>query len=329
MAYASEKFCLKWNDFQQNIIGTFHHLRQDTDFSDVTLVCEDDKQIEGHQLILTACSTFFSRVLRRNKHSHPMIYMRGLAAKHLEAVMDYIYLGETNIRQEDLDAFLAIAEDLQLKGLTGSQNDPFEGTKKQITQIIKEENVRTIDQSNIHGKSFDLLTCDLCNFTCNSNVALKTHKVVHSETMQTCKECGKKCVSEKGLLLHMKRLHVARPGLEVLEELPADGSVLVEEQSFDIDNSEKLNNSIMPVAERNMSDINMDDLKTRISTMVKRIGEKEYQCTICGKTNKTKQDMERHVETHIEGVSYPCNLCDKVSRSRRAQIMHVSKHHKK
>ena len=51
---ASEKFCLKWNDFQQNIIDSFRDLRKDTDFSDVTLVCEEDNQIEAHQIILAA-----------------------------------------------------------------------------------------------------------------------------------------------------------------------------------------------------------------------------------------------------------------------------------
>ena len=51
-----------------------------------------------------------------------MIYMRGVRAKDLVAIMDFIYQGETNIYQEDLDGFLALAEELQLKGLTGDNN---------------------------------------------------------------------------------------------------------------------------------------------------------------------------------------------------------------
>ena len=112
MTSPSEKFCLKWNDFQQNIIGSFSELRMDTDFSDVTLVCEEDQSIEAHRIILTACSPFFSTVLKRNKHSHPMIYMRGWKAKDLAAIVDFIYLGEANVYQEDLDVFLALAEEL-------------------------------------------------------------------------------------------------------------------------------------------------------------------------------------------------------------------------
>ena len=107
MTYSSEKFCLKWNDFKQNIVSSYHNLREDSDFCDVTLVCEEDQQIEAHRIILTACSPFFSSVLKRNKHSHPMIYMRGLKIKDLVAVLDFIYHGEANIYQEDLDGFLA------------------------------------------------------------------------------------------------------------------------------------------------------------------------------------------------------------------------------
>ena len=51
------------------------------------------------------------------------IYMRGLKAKDLEAIVDFIYLGETNIIQHGLDGFLARAEELQLKGMSGSQGD--------------------------------------------------------------------------------------------------------------------------------------------------------------------------------------------------------------
>ena len=45
-----------------------------------------------------------------------------MKSRDLEAVLDFLYHGEANIYQEDLDSFLAIAEELQLKGLTGSQN---------------------------------------------------------------------------------------------------------------------------------------------------------------------------------------------------------------
>ena len=70
----------------------------------------------------------FSSVLKKNMHSHPMIYMRGIKAKDLVAIVDFIFHGEANIYQEDLAGFLAIAEELQLKGLEG---DNTFGTEQQ------------------------------------------------------------------------------------------------------------------------------------------------------------------------------------------------------
>ena len=91
---SSEKFCLKWNEFQKNIYNAFHGLREDLDFSDVTLVFEEDKQIDAHRVILSAYSPFFSSVLKRNNHSHPMIYMRGLKFKDMVAIVDFMYHGK-------------------------------------------------------------------------------------------------------------------------------------------------------------------------------------------------------------------------------------------
>ena len=115
----NDKFGLKWNDFQQNIISSYNGLRTELDYSDVTLVCEGDHHIEAHKVIITASSQFFKTVLKRNKHPYPMIYMKGVKAKIMEAIIDFIYNGEVNVYQEDLDGFLALAEEIQLKGVAG------------------------------------------------------------------------------------------------------------------------------------------------------------------------------------------------------------------
>ena len=72
---SSEKLCLQWNDFKQNISASLGDLRSDKDFTDVTLVCEDGQQVEAHKVILVASSPFFKELLRKNKHSHPLVYM--------------------------------------------------------------------------------------------------------------------------------------------------------------------------------------------------------------------------------------------------------------
>jgi len=117
---SSEKFCLRWNDFESNISFAFRELRDDKDFFDVTLAC-DDEQIQAHKVILSACSPFFRNVLRRNPHQHPLLYLKGVKYTDLQSVLNFMYHGEVNVAQEELNSFLAVAEDLRVKGLTQNQ----------------------------------------------------------------------------------------------------------------------------------------------------------------------------------------------------------------
>ena len=105
----SEKLCLKWNDFKDNVNTAFGSLRGDVEFADVTLACEDGQQVGVHKVILAASSTFFQNLLKRNKHTHPLIYVRGVEFENLLSIVDFIYLGETNIYPEHLDSFLVFA----------------------------------------------------------------------------------------------------------------------------------------------------------------------------------------------------------------------------
>jgi len=119
---SNEKYCLRWNDFESNISTAFRELRDEKDFFDVTLAC-DDNQVQAHKVILSACSPFFRSILRRNPHQHPLLYLRGVKYSELVNVLNFMYQGEVNVAQEELNDFLGVAEDLRVKGLTqGKQN---------------------------------------------------------------------------------------------------------------------------------------------------------------------------------------------------------------
>ena len=119
----AEKLCLKWNDFQENVNTAFGSLRHNTEFSDVTLACEDGQQFEVHKVILASSSPTLHHLLKANQHPHPLIFMRGMKSEDLNAIIDFLYCGEANVFQENLDSFLAIAEELKLKGLMGNTEE--------------------------------------------------------------------------------------------------------------------------------------------------------------------------------------------------------------
>ena len=138
-----ERLCPQWNDFQDNIQRAFWDMREDKYLTDVTLACKDGQQVEAHKVVLASSSPFFQKLFARNRQAHPLIYMGGVKLSDVLAILDFLYRGEANVYQGDLDSFLAIADELQLKGLMGKINENVvENTNDQKYQApykVKEE----------------------------------------------------------------------------------------------------------------------------------------------------------------------------------------------
>ena len=114
----SEDLSVQWDGFSENLSSYFRSLREDTVFTDVTLVCEDGQQrVEAHKMILAGSSPVFHNLLAENRQVCQVVYLRGVQLNDLAAVLDYIYLGEASLPQQELQSFLSLAKDLQLRGL--------------------------------------------------------------------------------------------------------------------------------------------------------------------------------------------------------------------
>ena len=136
----SEQFCLKWNDFNSNVSKSFSLLRNEEYLHDVTLVTDDSNQVSAHKLVLSACSEYFKNIFRNNhKYQHPLLCLDGLSSKDLSNVLDYIYNGEVQIFQDDLDRFLAVAQKLKLEGLGGEVQGEEKPSNDDNNYCFKEE----------------------------------------------------------------------------------------------------------------------------------------------------------------------------------------------
>ena len=173
---SSQKLCLNWKNFQQNISTAFRDLRSDNDFADVTLACEDGHQVSAHKVILASSSPFFMNILKMYKNPHPLIFMKGVKSEELSALVDFLYFGEANIEQENLEAFLAVAEDLKILGLTRSEGVPTRSAEiasrkgnDPLTTVKVEEDIEIEDngpeeddetQDNVQGSFLETSTAD-------------------------------------------------------------------------------------------------------------------------------------------------------------------------
>ena len=126
-ANMSENLCLKWTSFQENVKHAFGNIRQDKDFTDVALACEDGEQVEAHRVILSACSPVLRRLLLLHTHQHTLLYMRGMALADLNNLLKFMYFGEVMVETNSLENFLESANELQVVGLSKQASEETNG----------------------------------------------------------------------------------------------------------------------------------------------------------------------------------------------------------
>ena len=130
-----EKFCLNWNDFQQNACSAFNQLRNDKDLTDITLISEEGEHMLAHKIVLSSSSDFFKDLFKKANHTNPLIFLSGFDSKVLTAVLDYIYNGAVNLFQKEIDLFIESAQKLKIHGLTQKlMEDNIESTFDEIEE---------------------------------------------------------------------------------------------------------------------------------------------------------------------------------------------------
>ena len=114
---SSDKFSLKWDQYFDSITSTFKRLREEEELFDVTLVSEDQTEINAHKVVLSACSEFFRSVVTRKNQGSLVIFLSGVGSDILEMLLDFIYYGEINIVESKVNTFIDAAQKLKLKAL--------------------------------------------------------------------------------------------------------------------------------------------------------------------------------------------------------------------
>jgi hypothetical protein len=308
---ASEKFCLKWNDFEYNIGIAFRELREEKDFFDVTLACEDS-QVQAHKVILSSCSPFFRNILRRNPHQHPLLYLKGVKYKELLSVLNFMYQGEVNVAQEDLNSFLAVAEDLHVKGLT--QNNSGSATDHAPKQHAPSP--KTSRPAPPGPAKRDPVPPP------------KRPRPAPSQTYHH---------QDDGDIQEVQPIVKSEPVAAAVEPLQQQyapqqqggGTAALEDYGYD-DGS-----GMIDPNKRNDQEHSAHKKPDRcelLQYIEKGVGS--YSCTVCGKIfddKTTKQHLNDHVESwHMPGIyQYPCEICSVVLDTRTKLSNHKRTHIKK
>ncbi|XP_060650272.1 modifier of mdg4-like isoform X5 [Drosophila nasuta] len=117
-----EQFSLCWNNFNTNLSAGFHESLCRGDLVDVSLAAEG-QIVKAHRLVLSVCSPFFRKMFTQMPpNAHAFVFLNNVSHSALKDLIQFMYCGEVNVKQDALPAFISTAESLQIKGLT--DNDP-------------------------------------------------------------------------------------------------------------------------------------------------------------------------------------------------------------
>jgi len=332
----TEKFCLKWNDFEANISHAFRDIRDAKDFLDVTLVCEEDEQLQAHKVILSACSPFFRKILQRNPHQHPLLYLKGVKYADLQSVLNFMYHGEVNVAQDELNSFLAVAEELKVKGLT-QNNSSSSNTKSSPPPPAKSS--RSVDRDSSAAPppkrsrpSVPAVVAPPPQPEEEDDDDIQEVVPVKSEPRD-----GNSSVITAG--------GVAGPALAPsgggsvagdMYSAPAaagEQSIAGEEdygEEGDYEDysgyGEGYDSAVMDPNMTGGVDGNKD-LDDQINEMSLQMSNRHWECTMCGKVSQQKSDLKKHIESLHLHLNLPCMLCPKVFRTRHSRFSHLRKTH--
>ena len=221
---------LHWDHFETNATNTFQKLWNDQDFSDVTLATVDDQQIRAHKVILSSCSELFRNIFLRIPHQNTPLYLKGIRYKELTLVMKFIYLGQCEVRQSELEDFLSTGNDLKVGGIMEYVNlkDIEEPLVENGTHKTQEPQESGSNYTNLDDASWEMspqenyreviqysnqweggrFVCSECNAGFDTNMGLLRQKgSKHEGVMYNCDQCDYKYTRQIFLASHKHSKH--------------------------------------------------------------------------------------------------------------------------
>ncbi|XP_035777046.1 modifier of mdg4-like isoform X26 [Anopheles albimanus] len=150
-----EQFSLCWNNFNSNLSAGFHDSLVQGDLVDVTLAAEGHL-VKAHRLILSVCSPYFRKMfMQMPVNQHAFIFLKDVSHSVLKDLIQFMYCGEVNVKQEALPGFISTAEALQIKGLTetGDSAPPQASPAKEIPSTPAPVSISTSNTVSPRGKS--------------------------------------------------------------------------------------------------------------------------------------------------------------------------------
>ena len=152
------------------------------------------------------------------------------------------------------------------------------------------------------------------------------HSVVVFLRVRTTKPPSMDPISEVCLLVNSYQVTLPTPGDIFVDQKTLDEFLSVQENGRKTkrQKSARVSSEGFHLENIRVLGTPLTEIKRKIGQMIRKLNGK-WSCSQCGKETNTKQNTERHIESHIKDMEFGCNLCQKRLKSTQGARYHALK----
>lgn len=317
---SESQFCVKWSNHHGTLISVLETLFNDEMYVDCTLAAEG-QEISAHKLVLSACSPFLNKLLKKHYDKHPIILLRDVTFFELQCVIEYMYKGEVNITHDQLSSFLKAAESLQIAGLCGVYEKSQEESKSDV--CTKEPN--RIEECEMTEEETESLSPKRLKCDSDETEYLAQDEINETDQIKIKNEFGNYQVyvvdNDTGALKEMNMTNDLG-NVKIADEVIDD--IFNEEVTQDC--IQELNDqSVMKISKEKRTSDKTPSVLNRPRIKPRSVIQREdynFSCTKCGGLYKHESSFLNHLRHDCNQI-HTCENCRKSFKNKRHLLDHV------
>ena len=291
-----EKLNLNWHTFSSHMLESIGGIYHSQEYTDVTLICDDYKQLKAHKFVLGSCSQVFRNILRLNTQKHPTIILRGIVYQDMESILQFMYLGKSTFEQDRMGKILSAAKTLEVLEISDCYNESQENIETNFQEQVPSNSQRNNHKSVI-VENHEAVTKTFESTLPSLAETVNLEKIFNGSRVRVrkCPECGDEVKRIK------KHFNTKHPTLKF-------------ELTYECSQCEKVFKS-------------RGHLKTHYESKHTNI---RYECDLCDKSFTTKSVLNSHIKLSHYGEKFKCEYkeCKREFNQKSYLIGHVESVHK-